>query len=601
MNHSRLISPAVVTALCALLVLAAAPAPPARAPAVTHAVAVAPAEAGPFVERDDNLPHPFTQRRTQRRDAAVRAMTDDPSLASRTVAAGEAGRAETRPPAAARVFAILVEFGDRTEGDSRPGPRHGAIPAPNRADDTTMMWQASYERDHYRDLFFGPGTTRPSLASYYRQQSAGRFSLDGEVTDWVRVPYNEARYGNDDCGENVCRDVWDLVRDAMRTWYDARIAEGLTPARIGEQLASFDRWDRDDFDGDGEFDEPDGYLDHLEIVHAGVDKAMGGGEQGSGAVWSHRWYAYADQVGRTGPAYNRAGGTPIGASGMWAGDYTMQPENGGLGVIAHEFGHSLGLPDLYDHGNSSDGPPGFWSLMALGSYLGDENGAGSLPGALSAWEKLQLGWLDVRTVDPKRKTVVQLAPNQSTGDPQALLIPLPPRAGSSAKRWYIVENRQYVGADTALVAGPYLVTSPSGSGKRVATHFPYGEGVLIWLWDPSFTDNDVTDHPGEGLILPIDVHPEPLLNPSGKPLPTRFQTADAALTAETEPTSAVNLGRLGTFPSRKGVAVFADNRTYWSPTAPNMGVKVPHTGVQITTTGPTRTGGAARVTVGPIP
>ncbi|MFJ8742093.1 immune inhibitor A domain-containing protein [Embleya sp. NPDC127516] len=587
----------VVTALCALLVLAAAPAAPGR-------IADVPGErteSGPFVERDDDLAHPFTERRRQRRDAAVRAMTEDPALTARTVPAGEAGAAETRPPAEARVFVVLVEFGDRLDApnghrySSRPGPRHGTIPAPNRAEDTTTLWRSSYERDHFRDLFFGPGTDSPSLASYYRAQSSGRYSLDGEVTEWVRVPYNEARYGNDGCGRNVCQDVWALVRDAMKVWYDGRIAGGLTAAQVRDELASFDRWDRDDFDGDGDFDEPDGYLDNLEIVHAGVDKAQGGGEQGRGAVWSHRWYAYADRVGRTGPASNRAGGTPIGDSGIWAGDYTIQSENGGLGVIAHEFGHNLGLPDLYDRGNSTDGPPGFWSLMALGGYLGDEDGAGSLPGSLSAWDKLQLGWLDVRIVDPTRKTVAQLAPNQSTGDPQALLVPLPPRRGSNAKRWYIVENRQYVGADTTLVNGPYQITG----NKRVAAHFPYGEGVLIWLWDTSFTDNDVSRHPGEGLILPVDIHPDPLLDRTGKPLPARFQTADAALTSTTEETSAITLGRLGTFPSRPGVPTFTDSAEYWSAASPNTGVKVPHTGTTITTEGPTRTGTAARVTVGP--
>ncbi|MGW1994299.1 immune inhibitor A domain-containing protein [Embleya sp. NPDC001921] len=596
--NRRHVTLVVVTALCALLV-PAAPAAPGR-------IADLPGEhtdSGILVERDDDLAHPFTERRRQRRDAAVRAMTEDPALTARTVPAGGAGAAETRPPAEARVFVVLVEFGDRLDApnghrySSRPGPRHGTIPAPNRTEDTTTLWRSSYERDHFRDLFFGPGTDSPSLASYYRAQSAGRYSLDGEVTDWVRVPYNEARYGNDGCGRNVCQDVWDLVRDAMKVWYDGRIAKGLTAAQVRDELASFDRWDRDDFDGDGEFDEPDGYLDNLEIVHAGVDKAQGGGEQGRGAVWSHRWYAYADQVGRTGPATNRAGGTPIGDSGIWAGDYTIQPENGGLGVIAHEFGHNLGLPDLYDRGNSTDGPPGFWSLMALGGYLGDEDGAGSLPGSLSAWEKLQLGWLDVRIVDPTRKTVVQLAPNQSTGDPQALLVPLPARPGSKAKRWYIVENRQYVGSDTALVNGPYQIIG----NKRVAAHFPYGEGVLIWLWDTAFTDNDVSRHPGEGLILPVDIHPAPLLDPTGKPLPTRFQTADAALTSTTERTSAINLGRMGSFPSRPGVPTFTDNAEYWSPTAPDTGVKTPHTGTTITTEGPTRTGTAARVTIGPTP
>ena len=37
-------------------------------------------------------------------------------------------------------------------------------------------------------------------------------------------------------------------------------------------------------------------------------------------------------------------------TGIWVGDYTIQPENGGLGVFAHEFGHDLGLPDLTNLG-----------------------------------------------------------------------------------------------------------------------------------------------------------------------------------------------------------------------------------------------------------
>ena len=44
--------------------------------------------------------------------------------------------------------------------------------------------------------------------------------------------------------------------------------------------------------------------------------------------------------------------------GIWAADYTVHPENGGLSVIAHEFGHDLGLPDEYD----TSGPPRYAGL-----------------------------------------------------------------------------------------------------------------------------------------------------------------------------------------------------------------------------------------------
>ena len=65
---------------------------------------------------------------------------------------------------------------------------------------------------------------------------------------------------------------------------------------------SFDVWDRYDADNDGNFDEPDGYLDHFQAVHAGEGEDAGGGAQGEDAIWSHRWYVNCTDYGITGPA-----------------------------------------------------------------------------------------------------------------------------------------------------------------------------------------------------------------------------------------------------------------------------------------------------------
>ena len=141
-----------------------------------------------------------------------------------------------------------------------------------------------------------------------------------------------------------------LRRDSANAWYDAQVAAGKTPAEIKAYLAKLDVWDRYDFDGDGDFNEPDGYIDHFQAVHAGGGEEAGAGED---AIWSHRWYVNPTDEGVTGPAVggqnNLLGGTQIGDSGVWIGDYTVEPENGGLGVFAHEFGHDLGLPGLLRH------------------------------------------------------------------------------------------------------------------------------------------------------------------------------------------------------------------------------------------------------------
>ena len=84
---------------------------------------------------------------------------------------------------------------------------------------------------------------------------------------------------------------------------------------------------------------------------------------------------------------------------------------------------------------------------------------------------------------------------------------LPHHAGTETFSYfnaYIAEYRNYGGYDKALKLGPYNFDDPAGNW---VTHFPNQDGLLIWYYDTSRSDNNVGDHPGEGLILPIDAHP----------------------------------------------------------------------------------------------
>ncbi|CCK29748.1 secreted protease [Streptomyces davaonensis JCM 4913] len=328
-----------------------------------------------------------------------------------------------------KIFTILVEFGDQTKPEfgGTPGPGHNQIAQPDRAQDNSTAWQADYNQKHFQDLYFGTGKGVESMKKYYEKQSSGRYSIDGEVSDWVKVPYNEARYGNNACGETNCPSVWNIVSDGVTSWVAQQKAAGRTDAQIQEDVKQFDQWDRYDFDGDGDFNESDGYIDHFQVVHAGEDESAGGGAQGEDAIWAHRWYAFGTDAGATGPDNNRLGGAQIGDTGIWVGDYTVQPENGGLGVFAHEYGHDLGLPDHYDTSGGGENSTGFWTLMSSGSWLGTGKDAiGDLPGDMTAWDKLQLGWLDFAKAKAATKSKHKLGVAEyNTRNKQALIVELP--------------------------------------------------------------------------------------------------------------------------------------------------------------------------------
>ncbi|WP_328538508.1 immune inhibitor A domain-containing protein [Streptomyces sp. NBC_00344] len=685
-----------------------------------------------------------------------------------------------------KIFTILAQFGDKVDDTTMydpdgpdgpkppvkkyggtPGPAHNEIAKPDRKTDNSTAWQTDYNRQHFQDLYFGSGEA--SLKSYYEKTSSGRYSVDGEVADWVSVPYNEARYGSNYCGSSICANAGDLVRDGINAWTAAQKAAGQTDAQIKATLSTYDQWDRYDYDGDGNFNEPDGYIDHFQIVHAGEDESAGGGAEGTNALWAHRSYVYSTDVGKTGPADNKAGGTPVGGTGIWVGDYTMQPENGGLGVFAHEYGHDLGLPDEYDTTNTAENSVGFWSLMSAGSWLSTgDNAIGNMPGAMSAWDKLQLGWLNYATAKAGKDSTAKLGVSEyNTKNKQALVVSLPdkpvtttivkpadgtkqwwsgmgdnlsntltrsvdltgkskasldlsgwwdiekdydflyaevstdggadwnaidgkadgaqiPRDGSdkpaltgssttykslsypldayagkkidlrfrylsdggvagkgfaadaisvnadgaplftdSAEtddagwtadgfsriaesftkdypQYYIAENRQYVSYDKTLKTGPYNFGF-SKSRPDWVEYYPYQRGLMIWQWDTSQPDNNVSAHPGKGQILPVDSHPKSMKWADGTIMRNKIQPFDAPFSwYPTKGFTLHNADAAVKIKPQLGVPVFDDhNGKYWSADNPTGSVQVTDTNTRIMIAAQPLDGSTITVHVGP--
>ncbi|MDQ1145543.1 immune inhibitor A [Bacillus sp. SORGH_AS 510] len=254
------------------------------------------------------------------------------------------------------LLTLTVEFSDLEHNKIKP--------------EETDNYYKDYNLDHYENMIFGEkgqykgpnDEDQISQKQFYEEQSGGTYTVEGKAYGWLKVPGTAAYYGADDPKgghDNVAPGgSKQLVKDV----YAAAISAGIP-------LKDYDLEDPHDLDGDGNYWEPDGLVDHLQIIHAGMGQEAGGGAQGDNAIWSHRSAAFVDVDGRV-----NTDGTPKGVPGFY--DYTMMPEDGATGVFAHEYGHDLGLPDEYDTQYTGTGEAiGYWSIMASGSW------AGKIPGA----------------------------------------------------------------------------------------------------------------------------------------------------------------------------------------------------------------------------
>ena len=98
---------------------------------------------------------------------------------------------------------------------------------------------------------------------------------------------------------------------------------------------------------------------------------------------------------------------------------------------------------------------------------------------------------------------------------------------SEGDRYYIAENRTYVGYDSTLEVGPYQFSFGLTDPNKVE-HFAFEDGLLVWMVDETYGDNNTSEHPGHGLALPIDARPAAFEYSDGTAPSNRRQPFDAA-------------------------------------------------------------------------
>jgi immune inhibitor A len=362
-----------------------------------------------FVPKEDNLPDPLTTRQLELKAKALEAKLNGKAY-GRTHEVARGQYVELEREGEGVLWTVLGEFSDLP---------HNLIPQPDPSVNNRTIWVPDFNRGYYMDMLFNDAPGANSMRNFYIEQSSNRYTVHGDVTDWIPVPGDHTVYD-----DNPDSNVWFFLEDIVNGWYDAEIAAGKTPAEVNEYLSQFDVWDRYDYDGDGNFDEPDGYIDTFQAVHSGEGEEDGGGPLGAEAIWSHSWYARYQLIGTAGPSFNLYGGIQVGESDYWVGKYTIQPENGSVGVFSHEYGHDMGLPDLYDY--YGENGTGFWTLMSSGSNTGYPNTIRSHPTHMGAWEKFQLGWLKYEVARAGQKSEHKLGPMEyNTKQAQGVFVVLP--------------------------------------------------------------------------------------------------------------------------------------------------------------------------------
>jgi M6 family metalloprotease-like protein/uncharacterized repeat protein (TIGR02543 family) len=208
------------------------------------------------------------------------------------------------------------------------------------------------------------------------------------------------------------------------------------------------------------------YVDVVMIAHQGTGEEAGFYEND---IWSHSWNlneANSYESYKTGDGEFVTDEDCSSGGKIKINNYVIQPELAtpdpdnrlvGFGVFAHEYGHALGLPDLYDTVGNSDGA-GNWSLMASGSWLGPivEYGGeywrfGESPSHLDPWSKFYLGWITPTNISGDSSVSIAAA-SSATPDFYSLGTGTP-----TTGEYLLVENRQKSGFDTYLDGAGLLV------------------------------------------------------------------------------------------------------------------------------------------------
>ncbi len=310
-----------------------------------------------------------------------------------------------------RSLIILVNFADLSF----------VTPDPQKAFET-MLNEKGYSTNG------GTGSAR----DYFIDNSSGKFSPVFDVVGPYTLPHGYSFYGNNDMYD-MDSIPFQMIADACNSAHQAGV--------------DFSVYDADN----------DNIVDNVFVYFAGHNEAEWGG---ANTIWPHRWGIYPKSMFGDGNYDGSVASVTF--NGKRVEDYACTSElrgrsgssMAGIGTFTHEFGHVIGLADMYATNGASHHTLSDWNIMDGGAYLN----SGRTPPAYNSFERFRLGYLTPKLlITPKNVLIRPLV----TANEAYMVSPSNSHnfQGNNPKPadFFMMENRQKTGWDKYLPGQGMLI------------------------------------------------------------------------------------------------------------------------------------------------
>lgn len=297
----------------------------------------------------------------------------------------------------------------------------------------------------------------PSAGEYFKSQSNGAYQPQFDVFGPVTLSKGYAYYGEN---EQIYDEASGEYVDGNDKYATDAVIEACILANKQYADLNFANYDSDN----------DGYIDFVYVVYAGKGEADGGA---ANTIWPHNWEAmYAVYPFNEDGEYDPVNGermsccyteNDITFDGKTLNNYAMSSELegsgtfGGIGTLCHEFGHVMGLPDLYDidYGEVSRNgvTPNDWNIMDGGSY----NAGGHCPPNYDPWQKYFFGWVTPVNLGSEGANLTLQASGAQGYQTYQINASGTLQGPTTSGVCYYIENRQKQGWDAPLTGHGMLI------------------------------------------------------------------------------------------------------------------------------------------------